>query len=163
VIMGREEVILAPFCYTDGMKYTSKSLEETREVAENLVRDLDLGERATVLALQGDLGAGKTAFSQFVGETLGVRGMNSPTFVIEKIYPIDYRGFKHLIHIDAYRLEKGEELLHLGWREICKEKENLILIEWPERVGEIVPQDAMQINFKFVDENTREIEVGSRK
>jgi len=143
------------------MRRISESLEETREIAEEVVRKLDLGDRATILALSGDLGSGKTAFSQFVGETLGVGRMQSPTFVIEKIYPIDYRGFKHLIHIDAYRLEKHEELLHLGWKEICKEKENLILIEWPERVSEIIPKDAKQINFKFVDETTREIEVGS--
>jgi len=141
------------------MKYVSKSLEETREIAENLVRKLDLGEKATIFALHGDLGSGKTTFGQFFGETLGVRDMNSPTFVIEKIYPTDYRGFKHLIHIDAYRLEKHTELLHLGWEEICKEKENLILIEWPERVSEIIPQEAVRINFKFVDENTREIEI----
>jgi len=140
------------------MRYVSKSLEETKEVAETVVRGLDLGDKATVLALRGNLGSGKTAFSQAVGEVLGVSGMSSPTFVIEKIYPIDYRGFKHLVHIDAYRLEKHTELLHLGWTEICKEPENLILIEWPDRVSEIIPKDAMLINFKFVDENTRDIE-----
>lgn len=139
------------------MRHISKSLEETREVAEVIVRSLDLGEEATVIALRGNLGSGKTAFSQAVGGVLGINEMNSPTFVIEKIYPIDYRGFKHLIHIDAYRLEKHTELLHLGWAEICKEKENLILIEWPDRVSEIIPENAMRINFKFVDENTREI------
>ncbi len=126
-------------------------------MAEAVVRRLDLGDKATVVALRGNLGSGKTAFSQAVGEVLGVSAMSSPTFVIEKIYPIDYRGFKHLIHIDAYRLEKHTELLHLGWTEICKEPENLILIEWPDRVSEIIPKDAMMINFKFVDETTREI------
>lgn len=145
------------------MKYISKNLEETREVAEGVVRGLDLDDVATVITLRGNLGSGKTAFSQAVGAVLGVNEMSSPTFVIEKIYPIDYRGFKHLIHIDAYRLEKHTELLHLGWTEICKEKENLILIEWPDRVSEIIPENAMRINFKFVDENTREIEVGSKK
>ncbi len=139
------------------MRHISKSLEETKEVAEAVVRRLDLGDKATVVALRGNLGSGKTAFSQAVGEVLGVSEMSSPTFVIEKIYPIDYRGFKHLIHIDAYRLEKHTELLHLGWTEICKEPENLILIEWPDRVSEIIPKDAMMINFKFVDETTREI------
>ena len=141
------------------MRHISKSLEETREVAEGVVRDLDLGEEATVIALRGNLGSGKTAFSQAVGSVLGINEMSSPTFVIEKIYPIDYRGFKHLIHIDAYRLEKHAELLHLGWAEICREKENLILIEWPDRVSEIIPENAKRINFKFVDETTREIEI----
>lgn len=141
------------------MKYVSKSLEETREIAEEFVRSLEIGEKARVVALAGDLGSGKTAFCQAIGSTLGVlETMQSPTFVIEKVYPIDYHGFKHLIHIDAYRLEHFKELLHLGWDKIISEKENLILIEWPERVFDIIPEGVQNIYFKFVDEKTREIE-----
>jgi len=65
-----------------------------------------------------------------------------------------------LIHIDAYRLEKDEELLHLGWQEIISEPENFILIEWPENVAGIIPENAKRISLKFVDENTREISFG---
>ena len=140
------------------MKATSGSLEETKEIAESILRDLERGDRATVLALVGDLGAGKTAFSQAVGETLGVEDpMQSPTFVIEKIYPIDARGFKHLIHIDAYRLDHEHELVSLGWQEIIADPDNIILIEWPERVKGIMPEDAKKISFEFVDETTRTI------
>ena len=100
-----------------------------------------------VVALQGDLGAGKTTFAQAVGLELGVNeSMQSPTFVIEKIYEIDWNGFKNLIHIDAYRLEKDEELLHLGWQEIISEPENFILIEWPENVAGIIPENAKRIS-----------------
>ncbi len=142
------------------MKYISKSLEETREVAEQFVKTLEIGEKARVIALAGNLGSGKTAFSQAVGSTLGViENMHSPTFVIEKIYPIDYHGFKHLIHIDAYRLDHFKELLHLGWQKIISERENLILIEWPERVVDIIPEGVQNIFFKFVDETTREIDI----
>ena len=97
------------------MKFISKSLEETKEAARFLLDAISTGENAVVVALRGDLGAGKTAFTQEAGKVLGITDrMQSPTFVIEKIYPILYRGFKNLIHIDAYRLEKGEELEHLG-------------------------------------------------
>lgn len=138
------------------MKRISKSLKETRETAESFLKDLKKGDTASIISLSGDLGSGKTTFSQSVGNILGVEEtMQSPTFVIEKIYPIDYKGFKNLIHIDAYRLEKEAELLHLGWNEIIKEPENLILIEWPERVVGIIPQVAHKIYFEFVDENTR--------
>ena len=65
-----------------------------------------------------------------------------------------------MIHIDAYRLEKDEELLHLGWQEIISEPENFILIEWPENVAGIIPENAKRISLKFVDENTREISFG---
>ena len=101
-----------------------------------------------MVALQGDLGSGKTAFTQEVGKILGVKeNMHSPTFVIEKIYAIDFKNFKRLIHIDAYRLEKEQELLHLGWEEIIKEPENLIFLEWPENVSDIVPERARKIYF----------------
>lgn len=142
------------------MKFLSKSREETKEIANKFLETLTTGETATVVALQGDLGAGKTTFTQEVGKLLGIEeNMHSPTFVIEKIYSIDYKNFKNLIHIDAYRLEKESELLHLGWQEIIKEKENLIFIEWPERVSGIMPTESKMINFKFIDEETREIEI----
>src|SRR3990167_9254425 len=125
---------------------------------QDLVESLALGRQATIVALQGELGAGKTNFTQEVGKLLGVEeNMHSPTFVIMKVYGIDFQGFKKLVHIDAYRLEKESELLHLGWAEIIKEPENLVLIEWPERVSELIPNDAKKISFKHVDENTREI------
>ncbi|MDB5254079.1 MAG: hypothetical protein JWL80_145 [Parcubacteria group bacterium] len=142
------------------MQRISHSLEETKEIAEELVRTLERGETATIWALHGDLGAGKTAFSQAVGETLGVTDtMQSPTFVIEKIYPIEYKGFKHLIHIDAYRLDKESELLTLGWQEIISDPTNLILIEWPERVKGIMPGYSKKISFEFVDPETRNITI----
>ena len=127
---------------------------------QDLVESLALGRQATIVALQGELGAGKTNFTQEVGKLLGVEeNMHSPTFVIMKVYGIDFQGFKKLVHIDAYRLEKESELLHLGWAEIIKEPENLVLIEWPERVSELIPNDAKKISFKHIDENTREIKI----
>ncbi|MGB3922024.1 MAG: tRNA (adenosine(37)-N6)-threonylcarbamoyltransferase complex ATPase subunit type 1 TsaE [Minisyncoccia bacterium] len=140
------------------MKYISKSLIETGEIAENFLGSLRSSSGATVVALSGDLGSGKTTFAQALGQALGVtESIQSPTFVIEKIYDIDFKNFRRLIHIDAYRLEGDKELLHLGWEEITKEPENLILIEWPENVRGIIPEDAKTIRFRFVDEHTREI------
>lgn len=149
------------------MKIVSRSQEDLHEIAKNFLETLAYTGNSCVVALQGDLGAGKTAFAQEVGNILGVEeNMHSPTFVIEKIYAIDpakagqagLSGFKKLIHIDAYRIEKESELLHLGWNEIIKEPENLILIEWPENVPGLIPKGAKKISFKFIDEQTREIE-----
>lgn len=115
---------------------------------------------ATVVGLKGDLGAGKTTFVKFVAETLGVKGIvTSPTFVIEKIYKLDNQEFNHLIHIDAYRLEGGQELKVLGWDEISSNSKNLIFIEWPERVDDILPKDISIIKFEFIDEKTREVDI----
>jgi len=140
------------------MKAVSKSLEETREIAGEMLAALSVGESAAVVALSGDLGAGKTAFSQAVGEILGVADtMQSPTFVIMKIYELEEQKWQRLVHIDAYRLEKESELLHLGWGELIADPQNLILIEWPERVAGIIPATAKRIDFTFVSEGVREI------
>ena len=140
------------------MHQVSRNLEDTARIAGEFLASIEKGERATVVALQGDLGAGKTAFAQEVGKLLGVSdNMASPTFVIEKIYDIDWNGFEKLIHIDAYRLESEKELLHLGWEEVVREPENLVVIEWPERVSSLIPSDAKRVQFKFIDNTTREI------
>ena len=141
------------------MKATSESLEDTHKIASEILTPLTPSLTGTILALSGDLGAGKTAFAQAVGEIVGVSEMmQSPTFVIEKIYDIDWHGFKHLIHIDAYRLESEVELEHLGWKEIISDPMNLIVIEWPEKVSGLVPSDAKKISFTTVDDHTRHIE-----
>ena len=115
------------------------------------------GMSATVIGLQGELGSGKTTFAQAFGKVMGVKeDMQSPTFVIMKLYNIDpstssgqaWHRFKKLIHIDAYRIEKEEELLKQGWEELIKNSENLILIEWPERVEGLIPKDSKRILFQ---------------
>ena len=148
------------------MTYLSKSVAETNKIAEDFLKMISTHthtNHALVVGLFGDLGSGKTTFTQALGKLLGVSEvMTSPTFVIEKIYLLNHSEeipvvFKRLIHIDAYRLEKGKELQSLGFQEILKDPKNLILIEWPERVVDILPPDLIKINFKFVSEFEREI------
>lgn len=115
---------------------------------------------AVIVGLYGDLGSGKTAFTQAMAKCLGVKEtVTSPTFVIEKIYKLKNKNFDHLIHIDAYRLKSGDELLRLDWEEIAKNPKNIIVIEWPEKVAEILPDNIKKIYFTFVNENTREMDV----
>lgn len=137
----------------------SNNRASTRELAHNFVEKLSPdNERATIIGLQGDLGSGKTTFVQAMAEALGITGVvTSPTFVIEKIYKTTHSKFQHLIHIDAYRLESGAELEVLGWRDIVSDPHNLIAVEWPERIGDILPSHTPTINFTFINETTREI------
>src|SRR3989338_172816 len=95
---------------------------------------------ATVVALSGDLGAGKTAFAKALARAFGIEeDVTSPTYVIEKIY-IPTKGlFSRLIHIDAYRLESEHDLEVLGWKELLQEPSNLIVLEWPEKVEGAIP------------------------
>lgn len=142
------------------MKYTADSLEETQRIAQDFISGLKGNDkRATVVGLYGDLGAGKTTFTQGVAKMLGIdENIVSPTFVIEKIYELSNQKFSHFIHIDAYRLDKSEELLHLGWKEIISNPDNLIFLEWPERVIDILPEH-IKIYLNHIDENSREIEI----
>lgn len=144
----------------------TKSLDEFKAFAREFTLAIKpLEDRAYIVGLSGNLGSGKTTFTQEVARLLGVtETITSPTFVIEKIYKLPEGGvFDHLIHIDAYRLEKENELAHLGFEELLQNPKNLILIEWPEKVGGLIPAHAHKIQFEFVDEDTRKIETQNAK
>jgi tRNA threonylcarbamoyladenosine biosynthesis protein TsaE len=114
---------------------------------------------ATLIALSGDLGAGKTTLTQEIARQLGVKeNVISPTFVIMKKYEVVDDTFKYLVHIDAYRLEKDEELLKLGWKEILEDKNNLVIIEWPENVIGCIPDKVCKVRLSHQDEGTRTVE-----
>lgn len=141
------------------------------------------GGNATVVALLGHLGAGKTTFTQGFAEGLGVKEkIQSPTFVILKEYKLHqhkipascksrfYRGFsaepelkakslfKYFYHIDCYRLKDEKDAETIGLKEILKNPENLVLIEWAERVKKILPKrQLLTIKFFHINEKTRKI------
>ena len=142
------------------MEVLTQSAEETGNLAANIVKKLlqNESESATVVGLCGELGSGKTTFMKGIASALGVKEtIVSPTFVIEKIYKLENSKFDHLIHFDAYRIEKSDELLHLGWNEMISNPKNLIFVEWPERVIDIMPENHKKIEFHHSDENKRTI------
>ncbi|QQR82225.1 tRNA (adenosine(37)-N6)-threonylcarbamoyltransferase complex ATPase subunit type 1 TsaE [Candidatus Campbellbacteria bacterium] len=140
-----------------------RSLEEVSTLARAFVETLEcLDGGATLVVLKGDLGAGKTAFVKEVARVLGVtEHVTSPTFVIEKRYGLNSNdqyqisNFKSLVHIDAYRMESAHELEVLGWQELLREGKTLVMVEWPERVAESIPEGARVVVCEFVDETTR--------
>lgn len=155
------------------MKIVSKSVEETNKLAKSFIEKISMGvhNEALVVGLYGDLGSGKTTFTQAVAKVFGItEDITSPTFVIEKIYSIEHPSqiesqfdgasnkFTHLVHIDAYRLDSSRELSVLDWQRTKSDPKNIILIEWPERVIDILPENHAKINFKFINENEREID-----
>jgi tRNA threonylcarbamoyladenosine biosynthesis protein TsaE len=134
----------------------SQSSTELQEHAAEFVRTLSPQLRATIVALSGELGAGKTTFAQGVARALGVtESVQSPTFILEKIYALENQAFKKIVHIDAYRLKSDEELRALGWDELLADSGNLILIEWPERVPGCVPEGAIRIRFDIEGDGRR--------
>jgi tRNA threonylcarbamoyladenosine biosynthesis protein TsaE len=142
----------------------SKNLKDTKQFAQNFVDDLIDGQN--IILLQGDLGAGKTCFSQAVLEYLGAEGpFTSPTFVIMKDYAVEFENrnkvkFKKVYHLDCYRIDE-ESLDDLNWNDIIEDKENLILLEWPEKIEKALPEKYVKIEFRVLGENEREIRISS--
>lgn len=137
-------------------------LEALQQEAARFVGTVMLAnEGATLVTLSGELGAGKTSFTQGVAKALGIdESVTSPTFVLEKIYELPEaaaHGFKRLVHIDAYRLEGARALAPLGFDELMQDKHNLILLEWPERVAAQLPAAAARITLTVEADNTRTI------
>lgn len=117
-------------------------------VAEALAKEADSNPKAFILALQGDLGAGKTTFVQALGAELGITAnIQSPTYVIMKRYDIRFGRFTSLVHIDAYRFEKPEEFAALKPETFLRDPNALVVIEWPERVEGILPAPDLLLNF----------------
>lgn len=134
------------------------NLTELNQLARQFLEKRIVGDNAVVVGLSGDLGVGKTAFVKEIGNVLGIKeDITSPTFVIQKNYPINWNGFTTLVHIDAYRLENGEEMKPLKFGETLKTKENLICIEWPEHIESVLPENIIRIRFEVVEEGVRNI------
>jgi tRNA threonylcarbamoyladenosine biosynthesis protein TsaE len=138
---------------------TTKSTEETSLVAKDLIESFGpVEDRAFVVALSGDLGAGKTTLVQAIAKELGIKDVViSPTFILAKTYNIKKSEFyKKLIHIDAYRFEDPKEANVLKLEELINDPQNLIVIEWPERLGKSL-KSTVRVVCKSVSENTKKI------
>lgn len=146
------------------MKIVSASPGQTRRAGKSMARKILGGpakKQAVILALTGNLGGGKTTFLQGFAQGLGVKQkVTSPTFVILKRFKVDSPAssrFKSFYHLDCYRLKKGKELLDLSLKEIISNPENIVAVEWADRVSSVLPEIVLRINFVFLDENRREI------
>lgn len=138
--------------------YTNIKETDLEQIAKELLFEIqnffEKENRSCVVFLKGDLGAGKTTFTKFFAKIFGIEDIIvSPTFVLRKDYV-------NLIHIDGYRLEKGEEGKTLGLDRELQDKGKVIFIEWPEKfvksVG-LIPD--FTIDFKHLNENERDISI----
>jgi len=113
--------------------------------------------RATVILLEGDLGAGKTTFTKSLAGKLGIdsESVHSPTFILKKEYSGTHGVWKRLVHIDAYRFTHPEEAKVLRLEEDLKDQSALVIVEWPSKMTYLKAD--MTIEFRVEDERTREI------
>lgn len=133
---------------------TTNSDLETRELGKKIAQHLSHGK---VFLLTGDLGSGKTTFVQGFAEGLGItRRISSPTFIIMRTYTLKSDTLNTFYHLDLYRTSTKDELTTLGIDEILSDPANVVMIEWPERLGRI-PKNSVTIIFSYIDENERKI------
>ena len=122
------------------------SVAQTKNLARLLYKEISKKRLKTkgalIIALSGDLGSGKTTFVQGFLRAAGIKKkITSPTFVLVK-------RFKNIYHIDCYRIRQARELIKLGLKEVFKNPQNIVLIEWAEKIKRILPKDAIWIKFK---------------
>ena len=138
--------------------YNVNSVEETWELAKKLAGELKPGD---VVCLEGDLGAGKTTFTQGLAAALGVSGrVNSPTFCIVQEHrrqSTAVGGNRLLVHMDLYRLHDENDVIAIGWEDYLAQGA-ILVVEWPDRAGTLIPSDARHIVFMHLDgEESRRI------
>ena len=140
------------------MKRTSTSVEQTEAVAADLAATLCGGE---CIALDGELGAGKTQFVRGLVRALGgnPRSVSSPTFVLLNVYD---SGRLKVFHLDAYRVNGSDDFESIGFSELLEQR-GVVVVEWAQRVATLLPSDVIRVRIATIDEMTREIEVGSSR
>ncbi|MEK7194828.1 MAG: tRNA (adenosine(37)-N6)-threonylcarbamoyltransferase complex ATPase subunit type 1 TsaE [Patescibacteria group bacterium] len=142
------------------MRIVTKSTKETRALASKMAREILSAKNishATVIALKGNLGAGKTTFVQgFIKVLLPKARVKSPTFLLIKHYP---RRGKDVYHIDCYRVKGPSDLKSLEIKEVLANPKNIVLIEWPERIQKILPKNKIIVSMRHKNENERLINV----
>lgn len=132
------------------MEVITKNAKETADLGKKIGSDLKGGE---ILALVGDLGAGKTTFIQGLAKGLNInQKIISPTFIL-------MRKYNNFYHLDLYRLEDNleEEIRNLGLTDIWEDKKNIIVIEWAEKIKDFLPSRTRWVNFESIGDNERKI------
>ena len=139
------------------MEFITKSARETQKLGRKVAADL-IKKTPTVIALTGELGSGKTTFVQGFARGLGIgKKIISPTFILMRTYRAKRR--RMLYHLDLYRLESNleEEIENLGVKDIWKGGKNILVIEWAEKIKNILPKDTTWIKFEYFIDGQRKI------
>lgn len=138
------------------MKRLTNNPSQTKKLAEaisKMILKMKPPKSAFVIGLEGDLGGGKTTFLQGFAKGLGIKEkILSPTFVI-------MRRFKNFYHFDCYRVRKPKEILDLGFKRIVSNPQNIVAVEWADRIREIIPKGAIWLDFEFINKNKRKISI----
>jgi tRNA threonylcarbamoyladenosine biosynthesis protein TsaE len=145
------------------MRLISNSPKETKNFAKKIAKLLLSRKRkkADILALEGNLGAGKTTFLQGLAKAFGIKEkVISPTFIIMRKYSFlnkKANGKENLYHFDWYRIKKPKEIINLGFQKIISNPQNIVAIEWAEKFKKLLPKNAFWLKFNILTKKKREI------
>lgn len=138
----------------------TKSAQETQALGREIATSLRKGDSVQVICLYGDLGSGKTTFSQGVAQGLGIQSrLLSPTFIIVRRY--DVMDNRLLYHIDLYRLNNEDELAALGFSEMLEDPNAIVIIEWAEKLKRLLPKERIDIHFRTFEGEKHEITINN--
>lgn len=142
--------------------FFTNSGNETKKIGEKIAKEIlknnFSNKNAFLIGLRGELGGGKTTFMQGFAKGLGAKDkVLSPTFVLVKKFKIPKGKIKYLYHIDCYRLNNEKDLLDLGFKEMIPNPENIVVVEWADKIKKIMPKKSFWIIFEFISENKRKI------
>ncbi len=136
-------------------KFITHSSYETQEIAEKLAKGFKKG----VIALSGNLGSGKTTFTQGFAKGLGIKDkIISPTFVLIRQHKIP-SSKRILFHVDLYRLENTNQMKSLGLKDLLNNPNAIVLIEWAEKAKDLLSKNSIVIELKIIGQNKREIKI----
>jgi len=144
------------------MAVVTKSAQETAALGEKIANQLIIKHEPLIIALTGELGSGKTTFVQGLAKGLGIKGrILSPTFIMIREYTVHRTKNKEqrFYHIDLYRIEDEKDIEGLGLEEIWNNHQNIVAIEWAEKIKNILPKKRIDIYFKYLKNDKREIKV----
>ena len=136
----------------------SNSPKETQKIASDLAKKIIKTKKGAVIALEGELGAGKTTFIQGFAKALGVKSkVKSPTFVLMKKYKVSNQA--NLYHLDCYRIGDYKELRIPELKEIFEMSHDIVLVEWAERIKKALPKKHIKIHIDHINKNQRKITI----
>jgi tRNA threonylcarbamoyladenosine biosynthesis protein TsaE len=136
---------------------------ETEELGVKMAQEflcINTSKSAIVVALEGELGAGKTTFLKGLAKGLGIKKLiQSPTFIIMNRFELKNKQIKNFYHLDCYRIENEKEMDCLEFDKILQNKENIVCIEWGSKIKKLLPKKRIDIFFEVVAENERKIKI----
>jgi len=135
----------------------TQNSDETFTLGKNLATTIHAGD---VVTLTGDLGSGKTTFTKGFAEGLGLkRHITSPTFLIVKTYEVSRFDIAKFYHLDLYRLGSEKEIEEIGILDILGDFRGVVVIEWADRMGSLMPRKRIDIQMEYMDEDKRKITI----